>query len=100
MVVFSDTLPPIRSHLLKAPLLMGQAYSNHHNEYFTCVYVHVHARPMGTRKGCLDPLQLELQMVVSCHVRIGNKTQPVLLTTASHLYLQLPLLDYHSFLLR
>ena len=30
----------------------------------------------GGQKRALDPLRLELQMVVSCHVDAGNKLRP------------------------
>jgi hypothetical protein len=35
----SDTLLPTRSHLLAIPLLMGQAYSNHHILLLACGFV-------------------------------------------------------------
>ena len=34
---------------------------------------HAHAR--GSQKRSLDPLELQLEMVVSCHVGAGNKIQ-------------------------
>ena len=45
---------------------------------FVCIYVcipHVCVEPAcGVQRGELDPLELELQMVVSCHVGAGNQT--------------------------
>lgn len=35
---------------------------------------HVHAVPLEARRGAFDPLELELQVVVSLHVGAGNRT--------------------------
>lgn len=41
--------------------------------YFACMYVHhMCAMPTEARRGGLDTLGLELQMVVSCHMGARN----------------------------
>ena len=48
------------------------------------VYVHMSADACGGQKRASDPLELELQEVVSCHVGAGNEpssAQCVLLTS-------------------
>ena len=46
-----------------------------------CVCITWMANAYGGQKRALDPLELELETVVSCHVYARNRTQVQLLTT-------------------
>ena len=45
----------------------------HMSILLVCMSVHIHAGATGSQKRALDPLKMELQTVVSCHVVAGNQ---------------------------